>query len=796
MAQLGSLSVPSLIQGISQQSEQATTQASARDQRNCINDILLGARARNGTKVLGSWTGTKSDPFTHRIRRSNTEDYLVVIEDGELDIINLASGVKATVTGSIASYLAASGVARKNYAAATVEDTTFLANLGVSPQMAATLSSARGNHAIAHFKSANYVTTYKLHIRIGATTWTASYTTPDNSTAANAEFIATNRLAEEFEDAIDTLIPTITSAGYAGFSVDRRGSSLRIFGGTHDFTIWTEDGLGGQQFIAFKDRTKDIADLPTSCWDGYIVAVGAEDVAASHDYFIQYQGDEQNGEWVEVVAPSTPTTLDAATMPHVLVNTGLNAFEVQQGTWGTRLAGDGDRSAEDPYFVGDFIVDLQFIDSRLAIIGEGWYSLSRSGNAYVFFPDTVQIKLDTAPIHYRVNTGKVTLIKKGAIIGEALQFWANEMQVRLSSGQENIREDTVENKPTTFYEYDGEVAPKPFGQSSLLFGTSRGRWNNFTEVIYDGPVPAGEININGHCPKLVDGDLRDLMVGWSMRFVAALTEDLLNGVYVYQWFNNGSDRVQSSWNIWNFPASTKVLWTGMAGSLFYALISWGSTYTLEVLDTEYEGDEDEYIPLRADHRVDESYQTGTGDGYVEVTLPYPVTSDKRDEFVAYYRLDDEATEEQRGQLLSLTWVSDTVVRVSTDLASPRFWIGAGIVSYRDLPKPYLVDRNGAAILTDRLLIASIKISHTNTTTYQVQITVKGEEVVKVDEFSAREVNSPSVINNRVPVESSGEHQVSVGYDAEEASIRFVNDTIFPSSWDSLVYHYNATQRVP
>lgn len=794
MSQLRPVNVPSLIQGISQQSDQAVGQASAKDQENCINDLLYGSMARNGSRVLGCWAGEKDDPFFHRIRRSSEEDYLVMIEGTSLDIINLVDGTKSTVTGDISAYLGAVP-ARKKYAAATVEDTTFVANLSVSPQMETTTSPARSNHAIAHFKSANYSTEYTLHIKIGSTTYSVSYTTPDNSTSANAEYIATNSLAESFRAAIvSTLIPALTTAGHTGFGVSRRGSVLRIYGDDNEFSLWTEDGLGGQQFIAFRDRINDVSDLPSTCWDGFLVAVGAEKVAATHDYYVQYQGEAQTGEWVEVVAPSTETTIDAATMPHVLRNTGPNAFTVEEGTWGTRLSGDGDRTAQDPYFIGDNIVDLQFFDSRMAIVGQGWFSLSKSGNAYLYFPDTAQTTLDDDAVQYRITNGKVTLVRAAVVVGDSLQFWSDGLQSRLSSGQENISEDTVESLPTTFYEFDGEAAPETFGKSSLMFGTSRGRWNSFTEVIYNGEVPAGEIDVDGHCPRLVEGTMRQLQVGASARYMAVLTSEKPNLAYIYQWFNNGSERVQSAWSKWTFPSATRVLWMGMQGSKVYLMVSWGSKYTLEVLDTEYEGDEDSGLPLRADHRVNEESITAAGDGYVDVTLPYPMPEGARDNFVSYFRVNDDATGEQRGQLLEIEWQSSTVIRVFTDVTSPRLWVGAKIISYRDLPKVYITDQNGASVLLDGLTIASLKVSHTNSTTYRVQVFVTGTVEPEEATFSARLIGDPEVVNNRVPVEQSGEFDTRIGFGADECSIRLLNDTIYPSSWDSLRYMVNPTSR--
>ena len=152
-------------------------------------------------------------------------------------------------------------------------------------------------------------------------------------------------------------------------------------------------------------------------------------VASSTDgkavkYYLQYDGDEQNGEWTEIVAPGTEYALDADTMPQALVNTDVNTFTVGNATWGDRLSGDGDRTSKDPYFVGRYLVDLQFLDGRLGIFTEGTWSLSRALNAYSFFPDTAQTTLPSDPIHYLVANGKTTIVKSSVVVGQKLQLWA------------------------------------------------------------------------------------------------------------------------------------------------------------------------------------------------------------------------------------------------------------------------------------------------------------------------------------------------------------------------------------
>lgn len=794
--------VPSVIQGISQQAPQAVKQSSAKDQQNCVNDLLLGSRARNGSTLKAFWPGERVDPFSHRIERDEGEDYKVMITDGLLEVINLVDGTKATITGDISAYLATTGEPREAFSAATVEDTTFIANAEILPAMGTTKSPVRNNWAMAHFKSANYSTDYKLHIRIGGTTFTASYKTPDNSTAANADFIATNRLAKEFTDALNStatspagFLKQLNDAGYTGFSATQYGSTILIDGGTNDFSISTEDGLGGEQFISFKERVKEVADLPLSSVDGYVVAVGTKDEDNSFDYYLKYEGPEQDGKWVEVVAPDTPIGLDADTLPHVLVNTAKNTFEVRPATWGARLAGDGINTAQDPEFIGRPIVDLQFLDSRLAITTEASFELSRSRNAYVFFPDTVQTELDTAPISSLIVNGKVTIVRKTVVMGKRLQFWANKIQSQLDSGDSPLTANTAENLPTTAYEYDGRVAPIPQGLSSLIFGTKRGRWNSLTEIIYRGDTAVGEIKLTGHCAKLIDGRLVGISAGDTANMTLVWTNQPEARLYVYQFFNDGDQRAQSAWNYWTWPAAERVLWAGISGSTVYAILSWGSAgHSLETIETEYDGDEVGEVPLRADHRVSEDLVTAEGDGYRTLTLPYPVPEAKRAHFVAYQRVDDAATGEQRGVEMPLWWQSDTEVRVVSTIPEVRFHFGAKVVARRTLPQLYIEDRNGVTMHLDRVNIVNLVVSHTNSSYYRVELGLSSVPDPTNGVFNARRLGDPSIRNDQIALETSGTFSTRINDQSDSVAITLVNDSIFPSSWESLKYEYTATSR--
>lgn len=790
---MSTASVSSLIQGISQQAETSRGSASAEDQENCLNEVLDGVVSRMGTIHKAKISKDYNEPFFHEITRSSGEKYLVIIESGDIKIINKATGVLSTITGSIAAYLAHTGDARKAFQAVTVGDTTFLLNRQVSPAMAGTLSAARPNKAIAHFKAGGYKVTYTLTLTVAGTDFSTSYTTPDNSAAGNAAYITTDYLAKQFKDSLNsTVIPALTAAGYTGFSVTQLGSTLVIFGGTNTFDIQTTDGVGDRQFVSFKDNVKAITDLPAKCEDGYQVSVAGDGSEESSKYFLKYTGAANTGRWVEVVAPATKTDLNASTMPQVLTNTGVNAFTVGPATWGKRLAGDGVLTAQDPSFIGEYPNTLQFIGGRLAVVTEYRTSISRSRNAYVFFPDTVQTNLDSAPVDYDVSNGSSTLTTHAVVGGGKLQFWGDKQQTYLDSGQDPIREDTTEILPLANYEFDGEAAPKAVGLGSIVFGTLVGLFTKIVEVYFRGGRPDGEIEITAHVPKLLSGSLKHVAVGESAKKEFFITSGASNTAYLYQWYNQGNERVQSAWNPWKFPAPTRVLFASIEGSTAWFVFKWPSgTTTLEYVLLDSTGDEStQKFPIRLDHRLSEASAASHSGTYFVLNLPYPVPSNKRGTFKACERLD-VVDVSQRGRELEVQWQSDTQVRIMSTNPALTWHFGSIPVAKRKFSKFIAKDQNDEPILHDELVVRSISIGHYKTVEYVVNVTAYG--ATESHRYTARLIADPDVPNNQVPVKS-GKHRAQVGQPTDDVQIELVNDTFFPATWSSAKYDYALTLR--
>lgn len=790
MSNLRTHLLPSLVQGVSQQSIEARGLASAEAQTNCLNSLADGVVSRMGSIPIVAFTDSVAQPFVTLIYRNAAEIYAIYITAGSLRVFNLVSGLECSVTGNISAYLnvGSTAVPRENFHVTTVQDTSFVVNKSVEVAMANTTSPARTNEAIAYFRAGSYITTYRLTVTVAGVDYYTEYTTPQGSTASQEQFIKTDRLAQEFADSfVADIVPLLDTAGYTGFTVDRNGSTLRIRGPV-DFQVDTTDGMGDTQFISFKDSVRSFSDLPQRCFNGYQVAVTGANDQEKDDYFLKYEGAPSTGVWKEVVAPNTKTTINAATMPQVLKNTGLNTFTVGPATWGLRLAGDGVDTSLDPAFIGRKIVSTAFIGSRLAIITEGSFSLSRANNAYVFFPDTALTDLDTDPIHYDLNLDQVVNIKATVRVAGRLQFWADGAQAVLSSGDNAIKEETVEAIPSTTYTYSSSAPPVASGRNSLLFATSMTAWSSLREVFFRADEADGEIEITAHVPAYISGEVKQIATDPIAKKTFVLTSS--GGLYLYQWYNQGTDRIQSAWNRWIIGGRAKPLWIAVRNNILYLLVSWGTSKVFEKIHLDAVGDEAPLMPIRLDHRVSESLATFDPAGFSTITLPYVVDPAGRPEFTVVQREDSTST--VRGRSLSFEWLSGSSIKVLGTEAGMKFYFGSVPTASRQFSEVSIKDSQGNTVLADDITVHDLVVRHKNTVEYSVIKSLYDGTVVAERVYS-RWIGNPNQVNGRVPYDK-GQHRVQIGEVADQVAITLVNDTVFPATWTAAKYTYSANQR--
>ncbi|UIY29181.1 hypothetical protein LZK73_21855 [Neorhizobium galegae] len=272
-----------------------------------------------------------------------------------------------------------------------------------------------------------------------------------------------------------------------------------------------------------------------------------------------------------------------------------------------------------------------------------------------------------------------------------------------------------------------------------------------------------------------------------------LTTNKRNVAYLYQWYNQGTDRVQSAWNRITFPATNTILWTTVDGDTAYFLLQWSGVVTLRSVKLDGVGDEpDATFPLRLDHRLSEANAVFDGDHFV-LTLPYPVPAGKQSLFSCFER-EDVPNVSQRGRKLDIVWVNTTTLHVIVSDPTRRFYFGSIPVARRKFTRFYARDRNDQPVIHDKLLLKSCRVSHKDTVEYEVRVE-KSDGTVTTQTYTGRVLGDPTLTNNEVPIRT-GSFKADINAETEDATIELANPSPFPCVWTAAKFVYESTLRTP
>jgi hypothetical protein len=783
--------VANLVQGVSQQAAQQRRDSQCEAQYDCMNSPVLGAVARPCSELVRMNPGLDLTNGFFKEVTHDDESYLISIVDGPggLRVFNLADGTSGTVTiGAADSYLAAGTSPRfRQHRAVTVDDFTFIVNREIIPAMAGTLSPANVPTALAFVRSGAYSATYSITLS-GPASVAASFTTPASNDVANEEKATTIYIAQDLAGQID---------GVNGYSCDGAGSTLKIWRADGaDFDVAASDGNGDEFMKVFKDVVPSFTELPAKGFDGVAFKVQGESKTSDDDYYVEWDGPSIGGVWEERAGFAVPTTLDPAKMPHVLINTGLNAFTYDDRAWSTRIAGDED-TAEDPSFVGSRIRDILYNNNRLGILHDTGVVFSKDQFPFTFFPDTVQTVLATAPVDMKVvPSGSARGASKPDFtveVDESLFIWAQRSQRRITAASgEAFKQDTVENKPSSAFEYSSDCYPLAVG-TSLYFATEYGNWSAIRAIQYSGGKPLGDgVDVTAHVPQYVSASLRGIAASDTIHVLFAWASST-NALYVYNYLLSGTEYVQSAWNIWRIP-SGPILWAGVRGNALRVLQQrpdGAALLKFDLMPVPVDPVNGATYQTRLDNRVDETQVN---------TFSYDATSDTSSFVIPYIPEDDAdlmvVTREdktggyKRGRIFEVVSVTFSAVTVRGNLTGYKFYVGQRITAER-IESRFFVRSDRGPVAFDRLTVGSFHLQVAGTGYTRLECITPGRDVTFM-EFDGRALASITALTGAPPLRT-GKVRLPVNEVAERATVRMVNDSFLPSAWQSATWEYDGVQ---
>ncbi len=602
MAELFSYSIPNLIQGISQQPDAQRDPSQGEIQINGVSSVSEGLRKREPSQSLAKISTTDlGDVYIHPILRDSDEKYLAVVSKTAIRVFDLA-GTEYTVTAAAGAYSYLSSVvsAKSDIRAATIADYTFISNAKALPLMDASLlapATARpaAHEALVWIKAANYGQKYRV---------TLNGTTVDVTTATAAVIVAGSVVTEVKISAAEIAENIKTGlASVSGVTITRVGSVLH-FTSSSAMTIAASDARANADITAITSSVQAFTELPTIAPQGYQIEITGDPGNKWDGYFVEFKvragaGTFGEGAWVETVAPGAEYRINASTMPHVLVRLPSGSFHfgplngsTVSGTvlkkWGDRRCGDY-ATAPDPSFIGKPIQDIFVFRNRLGLLADEAVVLSRPGEFFEFFPETVTTTLDSDPIDITASGTRVSVLRYAVPYQDQLVLFSDQAQFRLSSGDYALTTSTATVTLLTQYEIDTRCRPVQVG-GTIVFAQSNGDWTKFREFTLKGTgtsIAADAQDLTRQVSAYIPGGIfqiaaDDVSSSWyAISDKAGYTDRIYLHKFFFRNQGNGAERIQNSWSHWQLGGADKVLQVLAVEEVLYTVALYGTEVWLE-----------------------------------------------------------------------------------------------------------------------------------------------------------------------------------------------------------------------
>jgi hypothetical protein len=566
-----SSSIPNFVNGVSQQPYTLRLVSQGEVQENGLSTVSQGLKKRPPTQHLKKIQNTPlGNCFIHTINRDTTERYITVITNGDLKVYDI-NGVEKTVNfPNGKGYLSAPNPAEQ-FAAVTVADYTFIVNKNTTVATSGATTTARPYEALINVKAGNYGKEYKIYIN---GTLQAEYQTPTGSTASDINNISTDYIAAQLAN---DLVANGFNSG--NWTTIKNGAIIYLKNTSADFSITTEDGFNSAGMVAIKGRLQKFSDLPNNAYqNGFVVEItgtgsGEQSTQPFDSYYVRYETVNSSGVgvWKECPAPGILSSLGANTVPHILIREANGTFTFKQATWKDRIVGDN-TSNPFPSFVGREISDVFFYRNRLGFLADEAVVFSEAGEYFNFMRTTVTQLLDSDPIDVNASHTKVSILKHAVPFNKQLLLFSEQTQFIIEQN-ELLTPKTVGIKVAT--EFPCNVRAKPVGiGKNIYFSSDKGAWSSFREYFADlNNLTNDAVDITAHIPEYIPSSVFKISAAANEDMMVALSSGSPSTLFVYKFFFNGNDKLQSSWSKWTFGSEATILNADFIGSELYLVIN-------------------------------------------------------------------------------------------------------------------------------------------------------------------------------------------------------------------------------
>ena len=783
-----SSSIPNLINGVSQQPAALRLASQAEEVINCMPSPVEGLKKRppmQHIKKLFAGSAGTGRPFTHIVDRDGVIRYLIFIQDNAIKVFDLDGNAQTVSTPNGTSYLNITGEPSSTFRVASIADFTFIVNREKTVAMDTTNKSYNwGTKSMVFIKSADFSTTYRVKLNgteKSVTTGNSSGSAPDTVTIASD---------------LATQLNTIS-----GFTVTSTDYIIRITkddGG--DYTLESSDTKTADATSAIKGTVDSITDLPTIAEHNFTVRIQGSATTAFDDYFVKFEATAGSGfgpgVWRETVAPNIDHLLDKSTMPHTLVRNANGTFTFAQFNYTGRVAGDT-TTAPNPTFVGSKIKNINLFRNRLVFLADENVILSAADSFERFFPETVQTLLDSDPIDISSGGTSVNFLNSSLAFANTLLLFSLHGQFRLDTGSTSVGTALTPKTATitaiTTFDIVDAIDPIGVGRT-VYFGIPKGDFSGLREYFLpdaSGPIPLSE-EVTSSVPRFVPGNLISMSPSVSEEVITMISKDQPRRVYIYKFFFDDDQKLQSSWSYWEVAANKTLLGGNVLDSDLYTCVEYSDGVYLEKTQLRPETvDSGTEFEILLDRKTTEAacstslINSGALGVQTVITLPYPMANTGTMAVVGRF---DSSNTIRHGQVIKATAETLTggtsgngTMTVLGDLTNAKFFIGETYNMTYEFSTPYLKETppgGGLAVVAGpRLQLRTWSLIFDETSNFSVKVTPAQRDELTYT-FNGYKIGSGQFPIG-TPSLSTGKFRVPVMAQNTQAKIVLFSDSPLP-----------------
>tara|TARA_X000001388_G_scaffold14163_3_gene8231 strand:+ start:991 stop:3480 length:2490 start_codon:yes stop_codon:yes gene_type:complete len=807
--------IPSLLNGVSQQAPTVKDKSQGDLQENGYSDPVRGLKKRPGTQHVAKLSDTSySSTFIHPIRRSGTETFIAVFSgtgstagdlvkifdasDGTSKTVNIRDAGDTIITSGatfneIKTYLT-DGNPNTAFTATTVADFTYLVNKNKVIAKSSTVTSARTPEALVYVRGGDYANVYTIEIKpAGQSGFTevAKVTTSDSGKTLKEANIATDKIAKALKDGsafgnnagysssasapadgtgynAEHLGNVLGSGIFSNLSATVTGSVIHIkSSNTSDFEIRVTDSRSNGFIQAFKDSTLRFAELPgagpTDAKD-MIIKITGDNSKFADDFYVKLT-DETKGIYEETVATGLQNSLDPSTMPLQIIKETNGTFSIKQAGWSSRVAGDND-SNPFPSFVGSTLSDIFFHQNRLGVLSEESVVFTEAGKFLNWFRPTVLNLLDTDPIDVTVSTNRVSLLKHALPFSESLLIFSDQTQFILSSA-EFLSPLDISLNVTTEFEADLDTTPVGAGRY-VFFASPGGAFSTIREFYLQTDTEVKDAtDVTGHVPRYIAGGVKQMIASSNYNMLCLITDDTASSktMWIYSYYWNGQNKVQSSWSQWKFDADILAI-TFVQDDIFVVFQRSNKVYL-------------EKIQLSQD----ESVGATTSEHEILLDRRVKITSDSNlTNFTSTYYGDGTSLKyiDKAGNTLSLAQAQALTLSSSNPI-----YVGQSF-EFKFQFSEVIVGQGQKPQTISRLQLRNITLNFANTGNFTARVTHTNRITEDTDDklFTGRKVSQASNKTNQTSIINSGSFKVPLLGNSKNIKLELLSSSHLPCEFQS------------